>query len=369
MINFIQVLTIYFYDKKGRTLSQVTGDKRNVTMTIHDYDYDYNDNIISDVFKDYKTKYIKEVTHRTYDYDELGQLIEEKEKKAGYEGQGKKYRYFYDVSGNRIQKTENNLQTTSQSIFHIEPKVYVTNYEYSKDNELIRQHSDKKEKISYHAAKDFSFDYDKRGNLIRIKFNDKDKYIQQFYYDGSGKLRYSSDKQNKLTRYSYDGAGRRVLKESETVLAMTDVTACCSGDRGELIEEQIVNLEDVLQDYRTTQNFVYNPVSTYDDVILTYGKNMHTQRFIYGADDKDRGLIKIDSYQLYGHRWYENAGSETYSFDGDLINKNYAKETLQSENPGIKQYVIKDIRGSIEQMISKWGYKGMTHFLGAIVST
>ncbi len=50
------------------------------------------------------------------------------------------------------------------------------------------------------------------------------KYISQFYYDGMNKMRYSSDKQNKLTRYSYDGLGRRIFKESETILAMTDIT-------------------------------------------------------------------------------------------------------------------------------------------------
>ncbi len=35
----------YKYDKKGRTLSQVTSDKKKRTMTKHCYKYDNNDNI------------------------------------------------------------------------------------------------------------------------------------------------------------------------------------------------------------------------------------------------------------------------------------------------------------------------------------
>ncbi len=79
----------------------------------------------------------------------------------------------------------------------------------------------------YYKSVAFDYEYDKRGNLTAIKdpclssraerqrSREISPYIAQFYYDGMNKMRYSSDKQNKLTRYSYDGEGRRIFKESE----------------------------------------------------------------------------------------------------------------------------------------------------------
>ncbi len=112
--------------------------------------------------------------------------------------------------------------------------------------------------------------------------------------------------------------------------------------------------------FKTTQNFIYNPISEYDDILLTYGKNMHSQRFVYGAKDKDKGLIKVDSYQLYGQLWDKNSTGRTYQDVADYHNDNYAKETFKRDAI-ISTYMIKDIRGSIEQQTGKKGYKGLTY--------
>ncbi len=358
----------YAYDKKGRTLSQVTGDKRNVTMTIHDYEYDNNDNIKVDVFKDFKTKHIKDVNVKTYAYDALNQLVTEQEQKDNYEKDGTKTKFYYDLAGNMVQKASYKLQTSSQKIFNIQPKIYTINYKYNEDNQLLSQRG-VSEAIAYHKSVAFDYEYDKRGNMTAIKdpwMKCTSKYITQFYYDGMNKMRYSTDKQNRLTRYSYDGEGRRIFKESETILAMTKITSKCDGCRGLLIKDQIKELVGrepeicMGKDFKTTQNFIYNPISEYDDILLTYGKNVHSQRFVYGAKDKDKGLIKVDSYQLYGQLWDENSTGRTYQGLADYHNDNYAKETFR-RNAIISTYMIKDIRGSIEQQTGKKGFKGFTY--------
>ncbi len=161
------------------------------------------------------------------------------------------------------------------------------------------------------------------------------------------------------TRYSYDGINRRIKKESETSLDMSASSPVWGCYIIDALEQQVAAGIGSLY-ATTTQNFVYHPLSKYDHILMTYGRNMATQKFVYGEADK-ASLIKIDRYDQMGDRWDEQSDDTYYDCYYDYANSYLAKETFQDDYCPTTRYVIKDIRGSVEQLVSRWGYKAESY--------
>lgn len=173
------ILTTYQYDKKGYLLKL---DHRCNQEWLDSYQYQYDKMGNKIQIAKSRKGLPKESGNYTYQYDALNRLI-----KVSKEGKEESF-YQYDTFGNRSL-----LKGLDKEIFYI----------YNVNNQLI-QSEENGEKTEYQ--------YDKRGNLIRV------------LKEGECKLAYEYNVRNQLSRtwnknapsaiYEYNGLGYRVKKQS-----------------------------------------------------------------------------------------------------------------------------------------------------------
>ena len=168
------ICTEYQYDSAKRIIDVLHKRSDGSIIAGYHYTFDANGN---------RTKIQETGTFGTRTtictYDKLNRLTSV-EHPEGYE------KYTYDAIGNRLTK---------------ETPDGIIQYEYDKSNRLVK-------------ANDTEYFYDTSGNLLKkVSPND----TSEFTYDAHDNL--IEFRNNKSTvRYGYDGAGRRISKESNGVL-------------------------------------------------------------------------------------------------------------------------------------------------------
>jgi RHS repeat-associated protein len=130
----------------------------------------------------------------TYEYDELNQLAKVTNS-YGYEV------FAYDDMGNRIKKIGNK----GNARINVE-------YTYDELNRLVKVKGKDEELIGYKLKEEAEFEYDARGNMIRIQSSTGEN-IGEYIYDSTNRLIRTTTYKDVIASYLYNGVGRRVKKE------------------------------------------------------------------------------------------------------------------------------------------------------------
>ena len=176
----------YTYNMKGQLTSLIHTDKAG-TLDAYQYEYDITGN---------KTRIEKsrrgleqESGTYTYAYDPIGRL-------AGVSKDGSLLRaYGYDAYGNRSSRQEGDSTTT---------------YRYNALNQLVKK--------ADHQAEE-GYRYDKRGNLTEITKNGN--LTNQYFFGALDRLEMAVNRKGEAARYTYNGLGHRVGKETGSLTPQT----------------------------------------------------------------------------------------------------------------------------------------------------
>ena len=326
-------VTAYAYDVLDR-LRKETLPNGNVT------DYDYNSqsrvthlttqNSAGDIILDIAATYdgvgnklteketaLKNVTvttDMTYNYDGLNQLISSEDQN------GIKTKYFYDTSGNRIRKEIHNPTDNKNPL-------KATDYTYDKGNKITWMQGPEEEIGGHRTSDPVTFTYDKRGNLTKIQSTDGT--IGQYYYNAAGKMTYAINKMGIASQYTYDGEGRRVKQAVEA--SNINVPETSKLHDQELLETLLSDDNGYIIKTKAEINYVIDPTSLYNQVLMTFGDHTLTQRYTYGLD-----VISIDTWHEEEAKWAD-------------VSQNNFEETL---------YYVQDMLGSTRALIRDDGKLG-----------
>jgi len=271
--------TTYTYDTLGRRINSVLPNK-----TVTSYNYDSVSNLINLVNK---TQDGSAITSYTYQYDNAGnrlvklepniktsytydalyrltQVLDTKLKDKGKEKEHSSELYTYDALGNRLAS----LKDT---------------YTYNLANQLL-------------SAKNYTYEYDKNGNLIKKIEIDDDGQLKTstFTYDYENRLTQvfiQEEDETKIVTFAYDPFGRRIKKTVQ--------------EQGETAEKE-----------STTITYVYD----HEDIILEYSTKQEDgeakeeiTRYIHGPGIDEPISIEQNNKIYYYH--YDGLGSVTVLTD------------------------------------------------------
>ncbi len=299
-------------DFEGKTTA-FTWNSRDQKMTISypdgsqvAYNYDERGNLAS-VIDGFNGATI-------YTYDAVNQLIESVNQDQVSE------KYFYDSLGNRIHKEVFNPNKNK-------PEIKVTAYTYNNENQLLALQGPDEEVGGHMTSDPVTFTYDARGNLTRIQT--LDGTIGQYYFDAMGKMTYSVNKMGITSAYTYDGTGARVKQAVDAKNINVPETSKLYDQ--ELLETLLADDDGLILKTKKEINYVIDPTSVFNDVLMTYGMQTKTQRYTYGL-----GVIALDT-------WHETEA-------------NWAD--VSQANLEMRLFYVKDVLGSTRALVKEDGNLG-----------
>ncbi len=305
-------VTTFTYDAVSNVLEE-TATTQDGTLVLKDtFTYDANGNKVSKV--ETALKNITVYKTEAYTYDAVNQLIESVNQDQVSE------KYFYDTLGNRIRKEVYDPNENK-------PEIKVTTYTYNKENQLLALQGEDEEVGGHITSDPVTFTYDARGNLTRIQT--LDGTIGQYYFDAMGKMTYSVNKMGITSAYTYDGTGARVKQAVDAKNINVPETSKLYDQ--ELLETLLADDDGLILKTKKEINYVIDPTSVFNDVLMTYGMQTKTQRYTYGL-----GVIALDT-------WHETEA-------------NWAD--VSQDNLEMRLFYVKDVLGGTRALVKEDGNLG-----------
>ncbi len=224
-----------------------------------------------------------------YAYDILGNKTGIEKTRRGLEHESGMYTYGYDAMGRleSVAKDGNALRSYSYDAFGNRTSLTeagsVTRYAYNALNQLISK-TDSQNATSYR--------YDRRGNLELVLENGLMK--NEYVYGAINRLEEARNNKGEVARYSYNGLGNRVGKETGKTNAE---------------DMSLSAIETSLDPVKRLESANFNPTGRIDYVIdmtreyhnlLQKNEDGHTQTYLW--DGNVAGMVdesnKADSYYL-----------------------------------------------------------------------
>ncbi len=282
------VKTEYVYDSLSRIIKMNNKGNKGKTLDTYTYVYDAagNKTEINRTLSGGKTpmSIFDEVEGKSiYAYDELNQLISVSKPNKITD------KYFYDNLGNRIRHE-----------YWIKGRiVQAADYSYDIEGRLVQIAGSNRLDFKGKDMPDtLDFEYDNRGNLLNITFDNK--AISQYSFDSTNKMESAVNYFGDETSFQYDGIGRRVeLKVERNVFKPkinfdsikikidkkgeangNDKYSVCQRWLGDYLGFDSNSNKSVI----TKQTFVMDITSPYNDILTTYYDDGTSQRYTYGLN-------------------------------------------------------------------------------------
>ncbi|MGE5329027.1 MAG: RHS repeat-associated core domain-containing protein [Deltaproteobacteria bacterium] len=215
-----------------------------------------------------------------YKYDSLNQLIDIKKPNLTEE------KYFYDNLGNRVRK-EN---WTKPGIF-----VNAVDYKYDSQNRLIEINGKGEIIAGTLVNKPVTMEYDERGNLVKAVSDGRT--IGQYEFDDTNKMIGAKNKFGILSKFEYDGDGRRI-KMSVELPKLNIPTAGKLNCLDKELKELCGTLFDGIN-FKKEYNYINDVTSPYNNVLMVEEEKDKSQRYTYGLD-----AISVDTLSKKAQTMY-----------------------------------------------------------------
>ncbi|KGP64421.1 hypothetical protein EP47_11685 [Legionella norrlandica] len=266
-------------------------------------------------------------THQEYVYDEVGQLIKQKN------GEKEETAFWYDTLGNQIQRED--------------ARGYKTFYEYNDFGH--------KTKETDASGRSQSWSYDDQGKLLQ--HTDLGKHTTTYQYNTNGKLLEESSTSGKQIKYYYRGDGDLIQYADE---ARHEVVNYFYDESGQLLGKESGRNDTVKDGWlRETDYYQYDALGRLIQVRRRNPEDMD-KRF----PDKDHALLSIDyEYDAVGnirhtkvvanYTGYERVESDDYYLYDEnnrmIVNKGQLVhgDIVMSANKG--STMIYDAAGNIKE--------------------
>lgn len=360
------------YDPAGRRISSTDRAERITT-----YEYDPLGRVISTTFPDGSRS-------RTI-YDLAGQVIEQ------IDSLNHRTTFAYDAAGRQTAITNalgsvsfSEFDSSGRKIKDIDPLGRVTRYVYDEIGRRMQTFfADGTSTSTFYDALGRStieqdqagvrtaFGYDLLGRLTSVTnaMETPSQTVTTYSYNEAGQLLGQQDALGRVTRYEYDGLGRRVVTQlplgqrSGTFYTPIGNVAATTNFNGQVITfEYDVNHRLVRKRLPdgTRVDYAYTPSGRRSEVAIFDAQRVQTRVWRFSYDNRDRLLSRIDpdgrsisyAYDLSGNRtslttWNPSlATSNTTAQSFDPLNR---LETVTDSDGGVTRYSY-DSAGNIQVM-------------------
>ncbi len=295
------VKTEYVYDSLSRIINMNNMDNKGKIMDAYTYVYDAvgNKTEINRTLNGGKapTSIFDEVEGKSiYAYDELNQLISVSKPNNTMD------KYFYDNLGNRVR----------QEYWTKDRILQAADYSYDIEGRLVQiAGSNRLDYKGKDIPDTLDFEYDNRGNLLNIIFDNK--VISQYSFDSKNKMESAVNYLGDETSFQYDGLGRRVelkvernefnqkISFGDLKIKIDNKGEANGNDKYSICQKWFGNYLgfDLNKDKSvlTKQSFVMDITSPYNDILTTHNDDGTSQRYTYGHD-----IISSEHYSSQGKK-------------------------------------------------------------------
>ncbi|WP_366922792.1 DUF6531 domain-containing protein [Metallumcola ferriviriculae] len=245
----------------------------------------------------------------SFTYDALDQL------RTVTDANGSRREYLYDSIGNRTAMLESSSGETQDSVF----------YRYNQLNQLTQITDEDGD------TKDLS--YDKRGNLNKIQSGGN--VFNEYIFDSTNRLAQVVNKHKEKTSYTYNGLGQRV----KTLIELDKNKGGRLSKDKEITDAQQQAKPGFDQQHkrdRMETTYALDMLSPTQNILLSYGDQVQTQRFTYGLEVLS---MHFQSLNDHDNGWVPEGDETTYSGEWETL------------------YYLQDELGSIMKVVGANGKK------------